>query len=150
MKEFIDKNKNKLAASVAIVGLGATAAYAASGHETERSPAAVASVLVEATETVGGSDSDWEHGAAERAIKKALALAASQIDVNGINFTEQISELPTYDSANKAVEMANEDKVVPDEGDKFKITIEVVADSDNKISYEVTDAETIDIPNNQQ
>lgn len=149
MSELLRKNKNKLLASVAVIGLGVTAANLATENK-EKHPTVLASVSVSVSEVVGGSDSDWEHGAAERAIQKGLGLAAERLDVNRIDFTEMIDELPIYDNAMKAVEMAHEDGVTPDKGDKLSVSIEVTEDSEKNISYEVTDATIIDISNNQE
>lgn len=149
MNEFLRKNKNKLGASAAAFLLGLTAINLATDDSHEKHPTAVASTTVTVSETVGGADSGWEQGAAERAIRKGLVLAAARLSVNGIDFTEQVGELSTYDSAMKAVEMAHEAGGIPDKGDKYRVTIEETEDSAGNIEYEVTDAEIIDIPNNQ-
>lgn len=149
MSEFIKKNKNKLITTVAAIGLTAAAA-ASLGGEKEEQPAVVASVSVDAADTIGRSASGWEHGAAERAIEKGLEQAAASLKVEGVDFTEEFAELPTYDNAMEAVEMAREDGLIADKGDKMKVSIDVTADSNDNVSYEVTDAEIIDIPNNQK
>ncbi len=113
--------------------------------------------IAEATATTqfGGGASDWEHGTATRAIQEAVneaaatALAEAGAPAN-TNIEEIVSTLPVYDQANLALEMANQDGIVPDTGDKFIVSVEVKADSDKNISYEVVGAEIKDLPNNQQ
>jgi len=153
MNELLRKNKNKLVASIAVIGLGITAASMANGdgeNEKQKQPAVTSSVSVSATETVGGTDTGWDHGAAERAIEEGLKKAAAMLYVNGIDFTEKFDELPTYDNAMKAVEILNEENGMLRSGAKISVSTEVTADSEGNVSYEVTDAKVIDTPNNQK
>jgi|GEM_PF-5978654 hypothetical protein len=147
MNERQRRNKNILVSSLLTVGLSAAAAQAIS-NDKEKTHEVAVSASASATEAVGGEDSGWTQGAAERAIEAALAAATAHLSVNNIDFTEKINELPTYDNASKAVEMALEDGAIPDKGDKLRVDIEVTEDSDKNISYVVTDAELIDISNN--
>lgn len=150
MNERLRKNKNILVSSLVTAGLGVTAAHAMSNDREKTHEAGTnASVSANATETIGGEASGFTQGAAVRAIENALKDANSRLSVDGIDFTKKISELSTYDSASKAVGMALEDGVIPDIDDKLRVDIEVTEDSDKNVSYVVTDAELIDIANNQ-
>ncbi len=150
MNEFLKKNRNKLAAAAALTGL-AVAATHDSGEDAKKAqaPTPVESVSADGTDVIGRSDSGWDQGAAERAIEKGLEKATRTLGKKGIDVGPQIAELPTYDNSMKAVEIAREDGAVADKGDKMKVTIEVTADSDSHVSYEVKDAEIVDLPNSE-
>lgn len=150
MNERLRKNKNILATSLVAVGLGATAAHAMSNDkEKAHEEGTSVSISVTATETIGGEASGFTQGAAVRAIEKSLAEANAPLSVGDTDFTEKISELPTYDEASKAVELALKDGIIPDKGDKMRVTVRVDEDANKNVSYSVIDAEVIDIANNQ-
>lgn len=113
---------------------------------------------------IGGSDSGWTHGAAERALQEAIydgavnafANIQTTTDAKGVEFaitTEEIKSiveaLPVYNQANQALDFTDS-KAVPDPGDKLLIEVEVTADTDKHVEYEVVDAAIEDIPNNQE
>jgi len=110
----------------------------ASEHEPIKIPA-----VGMATVSTG---SGLELGAAQQAIREGLEekkddMAAAHIDID---------QLPVFDTAVKAVKMADENNnIVVDEGDKIKVRFYVVKTEDNNVSLELTDAKVIDLPNNQ-
>ncbi|MDB5177881.1 MAG: hypothetical protein JWO61_264 [Candidatus Saccharibacteria bacterium] len=156
MNEFLNKNKNKLAAAAVLVaGIGGVAAHAAAGDTIENSNDKAPSshshepnheliYPVTGIDTVGGADSGWEHGAAQRALEKAVKKA-----LTALGMTDQITDVPIYDAATTAVEMARKDGIVPDEGDKIVVFVDVTKSSDGNASIEVTGAEIKDVLNNQ-
>ncbi|MES2876205.1 MAG: hypothetical protein V4678_01920 [Patescibacteria group bacterium] len=105
-----------------------------------------------------GSEGDWGHGTAENIILYALgegaskAFAAVQLEGEAPktpdDVVKAVENLPVYDQANEALEMAGYNEIVPDDGDKLTIEIAVTADSSGDVSYEVVDAVIEDIKNN--
>lgn len=153
MPEAFKKNMNKIVAPVAVsVGLGAAAYHAASEKDIKPETTPVATVTVHAAGKFEGSDSDWGQGTAERVIKSAVEKALANIsgarNDASLDVRKVIETLPVYDEASTALDMAGYDEVLPDRGDVLSVGVEVSLDPDNNISYEVTDAEIEDIPNN--
>jgi hypothetical protein len=131
------------------------------GTSHEGSPRAESLVVETATATstasseFGGSESGYEHGATVSAIENALTEgipeALDKVGAPGnINVEEIVDETPKFEQANQALEMAKKKiDVIVDEGDVVNVTVKVKADEYSNISYKVTDAEIIDVHNNQ-
>lgn len=139
---------------------GGAAAYGVSELQSndKESPEAsgemTAHVMARATTAFGGAESDWGHGTAERLIREALSrgvpLAFSKMnttkDMSSEEIDEIVEELPVFEQADEALEIAGYDDIVPDVGDKMTVTIDVTADSSEHVSYEVTAAQIEDVP----
>lgn len=136
---------------------GAFAHNALSGEEKEPETKAEAIVNVTAVSQFEGADSGWGHSTAERAITEAVhegaATAFESIDNGELEFAdgeleEIIEALPVYDEAYDVLDMAGYNEIIPDEGDKLHIDVEVTANTDKEVSYVVKHAEIQDLPNN--
>lgn len=146
-------------------GIGGGGAYLS--HETSKADSGEQEAFAQATShktataEIGGSESGWTQGAAERALQTALYNGAvdafANINVSdGTEFTittEEIKEiveaLPTYDQAGEVLDEANVGDVIPDKGDKLSVEVAVTADTDKRVEYEIVSAHIKDIPNNQ-
>ena len=136
-----------MGAAVGIVGTAVSANLLApevadSASEVEAQP--IISITGEAI--IGGEDTGWDHGAAERAIKDALNDNKARMDAEHID----IDMLSYYDAATRAVEIAREDGDVSQKDDLIKIYLDVVKKkTDEKASIEITNAEIIETPADQ-
>lgn len=137
-----------LTAGVAGAGYNTLSESSHGSHEPETSSSVIATGVSE----FGGEASGWEHGAATRAIESAVTEGAeSLLQENGTTSDEIetiVDELPTYDQANVALDLAGGD-IYPDKNDQMHVTVEVESDKDGNISYDVTDASIVDLPNNK-
>ncbi|HEY0965647.1 MAG TPA: hypothetical protein VGE13_04155 [Candidatus Saccharimonadales bacterium] len=152
------RNRNKLIppAIVASVVGGVALAAIASPDSPEKAPYVEVSASAHGEDVIGRSESGWIEGAATRAVEEALekgiakVLAESGIDGGASSVQAIMKDLPTYTKVGDAIEKAGDDKdFIPDSGDKFAVDLEVTA-AGKDISYEVTDAYIVDLPNNQQ
>ncbi len=122
-------------------------------------PVITATTNTVAVSEFGGAEDGWEHGSAQDALKAALTRgviaayekidvnADGQADVSDDEIEQIIDQLPTYDQANDALKMAKEENsVIPDRDDEILVEVEVTADSDKHVSYEITDAKINDLP----
>jgi hypothetical protein len=84
------------------------------------------------------------------AVENAAYKGFSELGVSeDTDVIKIVNEVPVYDAANEALEMGDNGEL-PDPGDPFTGEGNVTVDKDKNVSFEVTDAEIIDIPNNQQ
>ncbi len=163
MSETRRRNPNRLFAPLAgatAIAAGVFAVQSAFADKPADKPYDRAEALVHAStsvsEEIGDAESGWGHGAAERAIEKAVRKAVeASLDimspVRTADIDKLIKELPVFNQANEALDMAGYDEVVPDVGDQLELAVEVTVDSNMEdVSYEVTDAKIIDLPNNQE
>lgn len=157
--------KQKLArrfAPVALLAAGA-ATFGAVEHsgpdehdKREAVAEATAMVHTESMVKFGGSESGWGHGAAEKAIHVAVKEGLTKVGVmtddvssEKLDIEKVVSELPVYEQAELVLEMAGYENVSPDEGDVLVVGVDVTLDTEDGVSYEVTDAHIEDLHNNQ-
>lgn len=145
-------------------GVGGYAAHEGLSADNETHPevataSASATVSVETQVEFGGSDEGWGHGAAEKAIRESLVTGLTHMSIEvspdhektpELDIQHVIETIPIYDEAEAVLKMAGYGDTLPDAGDKLVVDMEVTLDDDNKVSYEVKDAEIIDLSNNQQ
>lgn len=159
IRETLTDHKNKVTISALTFATLVAIAYNASAENNnvrpEHGPAPI-TAFGHGEEPIGRSESGWIDGAATRAVEQALkegiekALSKAGMDGSASSVQKIIDDLPTYTNVGKAIEKAGEDNdFVPDPGDLFTVDLEVTAAGED-ISYEITDATIIDIPNNQQ
>lgn len=155
------KLARRLIAPVALIAAGGAVAYGTSdgsSPETQEHAEAYASATVRAEQIVefGGDSDTWGHDTAERAIKLAVkeglnhvGASTSNSPFESLDIKKLIDELPVYEQADKALEMAGYGEVLPDVGDKLAVEVDVTVDSNHALTYEVIDADIKDLPNNQ-
>ena len=143
---------------LALVASGAGVGYGLSQgeHEPRAESYPAASVSVRTAVELGNSETGWGHGAAEKAIHLALReslqkIAVLESDGSGepLDIDEVLAELPVYDQAEAALEMAHYDEMLPDAGDTLSVELTTTLDSKDKAAYEITDAQINDLKNNQ-
>lgn len=146
---------------IALLAGGATAfgiAETSSDEKPEKEQAYSITVQTYAEMELGGSDEGWGHGAAENLIRrnlangvaKALSRQAEYESDPDDHVVEIVESVPVYEQADLALKKAHYQDVAPDEGDKLSIQMNVTLDPDNKVSYEIVEAEIEDISNNQK
>lgn len=152
MSNKLRRNINKLvlptAAAIALGGVGMKMASKPSG---ENEATASASGQFCSTGNFSSSAEGLGVGLANQLIKLDLEQAAKGISVAGTDVTDTVKNMPRYNAANEALDMAGYNtKVIPDAGDKLEVCVAVTAKSDNTASYKVISSEITDLPNNQE
>jgi len=97
--------------------------------------------------TIGGEDTGWDQGAAERAIKNRLndKDVEARMDAEHIDY----DMLSYYSATIKAVEIARKDGVISQKDDLMKVYFDVIKKSDKEAFIKVTGAEIIPAHRNQ-
>lgn len=112
--------------------------------------ASIASARAKSTVEFGGEDDGWGQEAATKAVRGAILEASTSLAAQVPNIDmEQVTELPTYDQATEALEIADYEEITPDEGDTLTVRVKVSASESGDVSYKVLDAKINDKPNNQ-
>lgn len=142
-----------------VVILGSTAAVAAlhSSSSADREPQAeipkqaVEHVVITGEFKEGETPQETAMHLIKMAVENGTYKAFSRVGVSeDTDVLEAVGSLPVFDQATEALNEAGYGDVLPDAGDKLKLGLDVTADDEENLSYEVTDAEIIDLPNNQQ
>jgi len=143
----------------AAVAVGAAHNYAQSENDIHPP---TAGAFGQAAAEFGGSDTGWEYGTAETALRDALTEGVTklytqtqvgegvQADMFEEKITETVDSLLTDEAIEQALEMAKgEFAGIPDPGDKLVFQVNVLVDTENNFSFTVARATIKDLPNNQ-
>jgi hypothetical protein len=137
------------------VGYGAAEASSPE-HRSEAVAEASTSVHTSKTVELGNAETGWGYGAAERAIQSALIDGLNHIDVltpetpeEPVDIGAVVADLPVYEQANEALEMAGYDQALADSKDTLTVELDVKLTDDHTVTYEVTGATITDTPNTQ-
>lgn len=127
-------------------GIGAYQGVEAVTNDSEASEkTSVASARAKSTVEFGSDDTGWGQTAAVKAVRGAILEASTSLAESTDIDMGAVMDLPVYEQATEALELAGYDEVLPDAGDTFTVRVKVSADEQGDVSYKILDASIKDI-----